>query len=125
MGCAPMTLFRLGWAWLGMGLLTGTVLGLFFASDTWLGGYSSWPRRMLRLGHISFFGTGGLALAAHFSTVAQGTPSLATLGFTLGALSMPTVCALSAYHKPLRHLFFIPVSSLLLGAAAVLQQVMS
>jgi len=29
----------------------------------WLGGYGSWPRRMLRLGHIAFFGLGIINLA--------------------------------------------------------------
>ena len=45
-------------AWIGifMGFLAGAGLGLFFHRDGWLGGYSSWPRRMARLGHISFFG---------------------------------------------------------------------
>lgn len=52
-------------AWIGiaLGLLSGTIQGLFFASEDWLGGYASWPRRMLRLGHISFFGIAFLNLA--------------------------------------------------------------
>jgi hypothetical protein len=45
---------HLWWAWLGVvaGMVSGAVMGLFFHSDQWLGGYGSWPRRILRLGHI-------------------------------------------------------------------------
>ena len=43
--------------------------------------------------------------------------------FVAGAVSMPTVCFLSAWRKPLRHLFFIPVLSLIGAAAGALAQV--
>ena len=36
---------------------------MFFHGEDWLGGYGSWRRRMLRLGHISMIGTGLLNLA--------------------------------------------------------------
>jgi len=36
------------WAWMLTGMLSGAVIGLFFASPDWLGGYSAWPRRMAR-----------------------------------------------------------------------------
>ena len=54
-------------AWLAIliGLVTGTVLGLFFHEENWMGGYGSWRRRMVRLGHISFFGTGSLEPGVH------------------------------------------------------------
>ncbi|MBI5094463.1 MAG: hypothetical protein HZB26_18755 [Candidatus Hydrogenedentes bacterium] len=35
----------------------------------------------------------------------------------LGAITMPLVCYLSAFIKPFRHLFFIPVTSLILAVA--------
>ncbi|MBI4532879.1 MAG: hypothetical protein HY711_02940, partial [Candidatus Melainabacteria bacterium] len=52
-------------AWLAIfaGFLTGSIQGLFFHHDDFLGGYGSWTRRMLRLGHISFFGTAFVNLA--------------------------------------------------------------
>ena len=45
-------------AWIGilLGFVAGVVLGFFFHREDWLGGYHSWRRRMVRLGHISFFG---------------------------------------------------------------------
>ena len=52
-------------AWLGIlaGTLTGAVQGLWFHRPDWLGGYASWPRRMLHLGHIAWLGVGLLNLA--------------------------------------------------------------
>jgi hypothetical protein len=111
------------WVWILLGLLTGTVLGLFFHKEEWLGGYGSWRRRMLRLGHISFFGTGLLNLAFALTVPALGRQApvmLPSMLFVIGALAMPSVCFLSAWRKPLRHLFFIPVASLIGAVLAVL-----
>jgi len=47
-----------GWIATLAGIVSGAVMGLFFLREEWLGGYSSHPRRLLRLGHISFFGLG-------------------------------------------------------------------
>ena len=65
-------IFNVWAAWLGIlaGALAGAVMGLMFHRDDWLGGYSSWRRRMLRLGHIAFFGIGLLNLA--FAATAMG-----------------------------------------------------
>ena len=37
-------------AWIGilLGLASGTLQGLCFHRDNWLGGYGSWPRRLMR-----------------------------------------------------------------------------
>jgi hypothetical protein len=112
-------------AWIGIffGFLAGAGLGLFFHQDGWLGGYSSWPRRMARLGHISFFGIAlinlayGVSLAVSQRIVAS---SMASALLICGAISMPLVCFLSAYKKPFRHLFFIPVLSLMIGTLIIL-----
>jgi hypothetical protein len=109
-------------AWIAIlfGLVTGTAQGLFFHDETWLGGYASWRRRMLRLGHIAFFGTGLLNLAFVLSVehlrLAQ-PPLIASFGFVVGSLTMPVVCFLSAWHTSFRHLFFIPVASLIAATA--------
>jgi hypothetical protein len=109
-------------AWLAIlvGLITGTVFGLFFHRESWMGGYGSWRRRMIRLGHISFFGTGFLNLAFILSAEhlrLAAPPPLASAAFVLGAVAMPTVCFLSAWRDTFRHLFFIPVVSLILAVA--------
>ena len=50
------------WIWMLGGMISGAVIGLFFHDPQWLGGFGSWRRRMLRLGHIAFLGTGLLNL---------------------------------------------------------------
>ena len=52
-------------AWIAflLGCIAGAIPGIFFHNANWLGGYSSWERRMIRLAHISFFGIGALNLA--------------------------------------------------------------
>lgn len=105
----------LGWIWITGGFLSGAILGLFFYDPEWLGGYGSWRRRMLRLGHISFIGTGLLNLAFVFTIAGRETvaPPIASWLFIIGAVSMPLVCFLSAWRDGLRHLFPIPVASLI------------
>ena len=110
-------------AWIGIaaGLVSGSIQGLFFAREDWLGGYASWPRRMLRLGHISFFGIAFLNLAYANTLHLLGDQQPATWPSMLliaGAVLMPSVSYLAAWHKPLRHLFFLPVLSLVGAASA-------
>src|SRR5215813_14059725 len=111
-------------AWIGClcGALSGAVIGLFFHREDWLGGYNSFPRRLIRLGHISFFGLGFLnALFALTICVSQGAElpmRLASLGLLTGAMTMPLCCFASAWRKRLRCLFPIPVTSLL-GAVLI------
>jgi len=113
--------------WIGifMGFVAGAGLGMFFHSDTWLGGYSSWSRRMARLGHISFFGIAFVNLAYAQSLGMPGFrieswyPSFL---FICGAITMPLICFLSAYKRVFRHLFFIPVLSLMIGTLFILKQ---
>lgn len=111
------------WAWILCGLLSGTGLGLFFHRQTWLGGYDSWQRRMIRLGHISFLGTGLLNLGYGLCVVVLAVspePRFASEAFIIGAITMPSVCFLSAWNDRWRHLFFIPVTSLLLATGEFL-----
>jgi hypothetical protein len=108
-------------AWLGilLGIVAGAIRGLFFHEEHWLGGYGSSRPRMIRLAHVSFFGLGilnlGLALTARAVGVADRI-GLASWLLVIGAMTMPLICYLSAFIKPCRHLFFIPVLSV--GAAA-------
>ena len=100
-------------AWVGVlvGIVSGAMMGLLFHRDDWLGGYNSWPRRMLRLGHISFFGIAFLnfAYAATLVVAAKSLHAWASPMLIAGAILMPAVCALAAWKKPLRHLFPLPV----------------
>jgi hypothetical protein len=73
---------------------------------------------MLRLGHISFFGTGFLNLAFVLSVeyFHRAAPlPVASAGFLLGAVFMPLVCFLAAWRESFRRFFFIPVASLIVA----------
>lgn len=112
------------WAWMLLGLLSGVLLGLGFHKDAFLGGYSGWRRRLLRLGHISFFGTGLLNLFAALTWKVFALDD-AAMGWSawlliVGAVAMPTVCVLCAWKKPLRHLFPVPVLTLIGGTGLFL-----
>jgi hypothetical protein len=105
-----------GWTAVLTGLLAGTAIGLFYHKSDWLGGYGSWRRRMLRLGHVALVGTGLLNVLFALSVDSMGiepAPRIACVLFIAGAASMPTVCFLSAWKTGFRNLFFIPVISLL------------
>jgi hypothetical protein len=109
-----------GWIAVLAGLLSGAGIGLFFHDENWLGGYGSWQRRMLRLGHISLIGTGLLNILFALSAGAlRLDPPLriGSIGMLLGAATMPAVCTAAAFYKPARSLFFVPVLSLVIGTA--------
>lgn len=110
------------WGWIVLGFLSGLVLGLFFHREEWLGGYGSWMRRLYRLGHISFFGL-GMANLLFFCTVralpsAPASLDVASVAFLAGGVTMPLCCALVAHCRAARHVFAIPVISLLVAGGA-------
>jgi len=109
-----------GWIGILLGCIAGAIPGLFFHEPGWLGGYSSWQRRMIRLGHIAFFGIGFINLAFALTAKAFGLQAgLASISILLitGAAAMPSVCYLSAWKPAFRHLFFIPATSVSAGIA--------
>ena len=112
---------HLGWIAILLGLLVGAGIGLFFHDENWLGGYTSRRRRMLRLGHIALVGTGllnvGLAISADYLEIGDGL-RLPSILMIVGSATMPAVCFLSVWREPFRHLFFVPVLSLV-GAVAL------
>ncbi len=117
-------------AWIGflLGAVAGAVTGLFFHDEAWLGGYASWRRRMVRLGHVAFFGIGILNLAFALTARALGISSglaVPSALLILGAATMPVVCYLSAYREPFRHLFFVPALSVGVAVALFLARVLA
>ena len=107
-------------AWGGVfaGFLAGMIQGMFFHDENWLGGYGSWRRRMTRLGHISFFGIAIVNFAYFFSIKTGAMPDPGqwpSILLVVGHVTMPLVCYLSAFRKPVRHFFAVPVVSLLLA----------
>ncbi|HYD00330.1 MAG TPA: hypothetical protein VEB22_03820 [Phycisphaerales bacterium] len=121
----PLVLEAFGWTWIGLGVLTGAVLGVFFRRPDFLGGYDAWSRRLVRLGHIAFFGTGILCVLMASTLERRGElfhsgdiGSLAAgpaVMMAAGAALMPVICGLTAWKRKLTPVFVLPVT--LIGAA--------
>ena len=107
------------WVWMLGGFLTGMLLGLKFHDENWLGGYTSFKRRMHRLAHISFFGLGTVNLFFYLTTKGSALGAMghwASLAFVLGGVTMPLCCWLMASSKRFQSAFAVPVLSLISGA---------
>ncbi|MDJ0702372.1 MAG: hypothetical protein QNJ46_03750 [Leptolyngbyaceae cyanobacterium MO_188.B28] len=118
--------FNLSVAWLGVlcGLLLGAAIGLFFHQNEWLGGYESWSRRLLRLGHISFIGIAIINFAFVFSIPNLKLDELLwipSICFAIAEVTMPSACIVAAFWKPGRYLFPLPVISLFIGVIVLLK----
>lgn len=114
----------IGWLWLWLGFIAGLVLGLRFHRENWLGGYTSFKRRMYRLAHISLFGLGAVNL--FFWLTVKMLPAsgplcaVASWAFVVGAITMPIGCVVMAHWPKLHLIFSVPVVSLLVGGALTL-----
>ena len=121
-----MPMLNLIGGWLGMlaGVASGAIVGLSFHREDWMGGYQSYRRRLTRLGHISFFGLGFLnllfAMTSRELLLAGVYLWLASWALIVGAVTMPLCCFLSAWRKPWRHLFPLPVLSVTTGILSIL-----
>ncbi len=105
-----------GWGMLLAAFLVGAVVGLGFWREDFMGGYTSWRRRLVRLGHIALAALGILNIAFSVATLPlAGTWQAhgASLGLIVGGIGMPAVCFLSGWRMGFRRLFFIPVVALL------------
>ena len=102
-----------GWAGMFFGLMSGSVIGLFFHQADFAGGYGAFRRRLLRLGHIAFFGLGILNVIFALTLISSGVvlsyPGIASISLIAAAILMPAICFLSAWKKSFRHLFVLPV----------------
>lgn len=108
-----------GWAWVLMGFLAGALLGMGFAREGFLGGYDSWERRLLRLGHVSLVALGVLNILAGASleraALAPAWETAASASLIVGGVLMPACCGLAAWNKKTKALFAAPVLALTLG----------
>ncbi len=122
-----------GWVWITMGFLTGAALGMGFHREDFMGGYGSWQRRLARLGHIAFFGTGFLNLMLAFTWMALGDSlqmdpimqEIVNALFIAGAIGMPTCCFVAARWQRFRHAFVVPVLALTLGSVLVCAELLN
>jgi len=110
---------------MAFGLLSGAIIGLFFHLESFAGGYASFRRRMLRLGHVAFFGLGILnvifALTLMATDITPSNPMLASISLIAAAVLMPTVCFLTAWKRSFRHIFALPVAGVAITLLLLLQ----
>jgi len=118
----------IAWLWIWVGIIAGLALGLNFHRENWLGGYTSFKRRMYRLAHISFFGLGAVNLLFWLTMKTFPTPSsllaVASWALVVGAITMPVCCVLMAHFPKMHLIFSVPVISLLAGTGLTLLAVM-
>ena len=111
--------WQAGWLLILASFATGAAIGLFFHRDDFLGGYQSFPRRLLRLGHIALAALGAINILFSLSPWPVATTwlsSAASVCFIVGGVAMPSICFLTAWRRPFRHLFAVPVVALVLAA---------
>ncbi|HEY9897987.1 MAG TPA: hypothetical protein V6D00_02290 [Pantanalinema sp.] len=117
-----------GWVWMNLGFLSGLLMGLkveqfglnFQATGpTWMDGYDSIPRRLLRLGHIAFLMLpllnivyGQFIDGANLPAIYKVTGSYAMI---FGAIGVPILCMAAAFYRPVKILLGIPASAVLLA----------
>jgi hypothetical protein len=111
-----------GWMLILTGFVTGSLLGLFFHRDDFWGGYASFRRRIVRLGHISQVALGMLNVlfGLTWPVAAAWTMEAASVLFMIGGVTMPAVCFLTGWKMGFRFLFIVPVASLMLAIAFTL-----
>jgi hypothetical protein len=110
-----------GWGLIGLAFVTGAIIGLGFHRDEFLGGYGSFRRRIIRLGHIALAALGLMNVVygvAHWPTGRWG--ELASIALLAGGIAMPVVCFLTGWRAGFRQLFFIPVVLLLSAVVFIL-----
>ncbi len=109
----------LAWCVMFAGASWGAALGFGFHRDAWLGGYGSFRRRLLRLGHMSCFGLPFVTLFAvqHARSIELGPDvTWGCVALSASMVTMPLTCALTAVEQRWRHFFAVPVIAFLTGA---------
>jgi len=117
---APHWNLAAAWIAILLGMISGATLGLGFAREAFLGGYASWPRRLLRLGHVSFFGLALLNIAHALTARALGPDQGLELAGPLlifATVAMPTACAIAATNRRRTWVFAPPVLAMCAAAS--------
>jgi len=115
--------WRAGWILILLGFASGAAVGLRFHDEGFWGGYASFRRRLVRLGHVACVALGMLNVLFALSPWPRpGTPAAGFAAWALiaGGVGMPLVCFLTGWRRAFRHLFAIPVVALAAGVLAIL-----
>ena len=109
-----------GWGGMILGTLLGMAFGLRAESRDWAGGYGSFRRQALRLAHVAAFALGIINVL--YGTSTRGLDLLGpwavisgSLAMIAGGLLMPVVCLAAAWRRPLKILFPLPASCVLVA----------
>lgn len=110
---------KLIWSLMLGGVISGAGIGLRFHEAAWLGGYNSFRRRLMRLGHISFFGlafvNGIFVLTLTCTPINPNVLPLISFLLTLGSILMPSCCFVASYQPQFKILFPLPTLALALA----------
>jgi len=119
-----LSLFNIAWLGFFGGIISGAILGLLFHNEDFMGGYNSFRRRLTRLGHISFFGIGiiNLLIALTINRIGITDYTNINIAMMITAITMPLFCFLSAWKKPFRHFFFIPVLGFMFSVGSIIMK---
>lgn len=110
------------WAWMAVGIAIGACLGMFafegpLPEPRVLTDYSSCNRRLLRLGHVAFIMLPliSMSYAEHIgaTTLSPSTQVSAVVLCWIGMVGVPLVCVVSAFYRPIKYAFPVPVASFL------------
>ena len=105
------------WSSLAVGALMGLVLGIWsfggpVAVPEWIGDYDALSRRLLRLGHIAFFGLGilNIMLSRHLGrSRSENYPrALALTAMNLGNVFLPITLIGASVFEPVKYLMSLP-----------------
>ncbi len=114
------TMRLVGFTSLALGALSGMLLGLWSFDGpvpvpSVLGEYASTSRRLVRLGHIAFFGVGILNILTAREVAGFGvSPKIVRLiarTMNVGNVLMPTGLVAAGLYAPLKYLLPLPVTS--------------
>lgn len=106
------------WTGFGLGVISGALMGLWafdgpLDPPVWIGDYENTPRRLMRLGHISFFGIGylNLFLARELPgfDLEHRTKALASRCMNVANTLLPLLLFAAAAYGPLKYLLPFPV----------------
>ena len=105
-----------GWTCILASAVMGLWMGIRFQQENWLGGYSTLPRRMVRLAHIALAALGivNIEFGRSVGELALSTGLIhgISFAFIVASVSMPACCLLIAQNFRRFEIFAVPVGSL-------------
>jgi hypothetical protein len=114
-----------GWVSVAVGAGTGLTLGLWsfdgpIAVPAWIGEYGDTSRRMVRLGHIAFFGLGilNILLARELPRLSDRARLIASPAMNFGNVFLPLTLFAAAAYPPLKYLMPFPALAVFLALVA-------